>query len=117
SDMNRNLLNGEIIEEIDGIESLVFDDAPLVYVGNGLPVDISSYGSHEARSYQVTHKIFTTVGTGILGTDGNPVVELDSVVHISADGIIGNKLFSSWNQECSTDYVDGYPAEANEFDF
>ncbi len=54
------LLNAVLVIGTDGDEYLEYDDADLDYAGNSLTPDISSVGDHDARSFQVTHAIYTT---------------------------------------------------------
>lgn len=112
SQFQTNPLNARLEIASDGNETLVWDDAPLIYAGNGVEPDISGLGSHDLRSYQVTHAIFTTA-------DYNPLAELDgTMVHITQDLIIGTDgLYGSYNSDCETDYADGYPAIADYYDF
>jgi len=115
--IEENPLNAEIVPATGENEELVFDTVPLTYLGNGLINDISSYGTHDSRDYQVTHSIYSTADVGPTNGSGDQIVQLDGTVHTTADAIVQNKLFESWNDECNTDYVDGYPAEAGIFTF
>lgn len=113
-----NPLNAEIIIGTDGEEHLIFDDQVLTYKGNGLPQDISSFGTHIDRAYQVTHKIY------IKAQPGHPSVTLDSSVVETSDESIAfdssvpfDPLFKTYNRVCNKDYIDGYPATYGRFDY
>jgi hypothetical protein len=102
----------------DGEEHLIFDDQVLIYKGNGLPQDISSFGTHANRAYQVTHKIY------IEAQSGHPAIALDSsVVETSSESITFassvpfDPLFKTYNRTCNKDYIDGYPATYGRFDY
>lgn len=116
----QNILNTSIDTNSDGDEVLTFDLIPLVYIGNGLSPDISSLGSHDIKSFHVTHSIFSAAGEGILSDDGSPVVTFDTVVNTTSSSIgFGDsgdtKLFNSYNDDCDQDYIDGYPSEYGVF--
>lgn len=114
---SKNLLNARIVEDSDGIETIVYDDADLIYIGNGILPDISNFSIHEPRDFQVTHSIYTTAGEGALN-GSVPIITLDMTVHTTDEYIVTpNKIFDSWNQDCETDFIDGYPAEYGEFEF
>lgn len=115
SKSDENLLNAQIVIGTDGEEVLIYDEADLVYTGNGIQQDISSMGVHEARDYQVTHSIYTTAEEGAYN-GSSPIITLESVVHTTADSIVtADKIFESWNGDCNTDFIDGYPAEIGEY--
>lgn len=118
-DNNCEPLNARLIDDSLGDQILVFDDALLVYFGNGLQADVSSHGSHDNRSYVVTHKIY------LVSPPSHPaIIDLDSTVVLTQDESITfdssvpfGPIFRSFNETCNTDFRSGYPAEFNEFDF
>ena len=117
STLNKNLLNAQLVIGTDGIENLIYDTVPLTYIGNGLQPDIANLGAHDSRDYQVTHSVYTTAPEGALN-GSTPIITLDMTVHTTEDTVeTENKIFDSWNPDCEKDFIDGYPAEINEFEF
>lgn len=110
-------LNAQLITRSDGDEELVFDEADLVYEGNGLEPDISSLGTHDNRDFLVTHSVYLTA------EEGHPSVTLDDRVVLTQEDTITldssqpfGPIFRSYNEECNQDYISGYPAETGRFD-
>jgi phage tail P2-like protein len=95
----------------DGDEYLEFDEADIVYPGNGLDPDISSFGSHEVRNYVVTHKVYQTAEAGhaSLTLDDQVVLTEDESIEFDSSLPFG-PIFESYNANCNKDYISGYPA-------
>lgn len=100
-----------------GEDVLVYDDADLIYLGDGIEPDISSLGHHDSRSFLVTHKVF------MFTQPSHPAITLDPrIVETTEEAIEFNSsvpfgpLFKSYNAQCNRDFRSGYPAEYGEFD-
>jgi phage tail P2-like protein len=117
-DYSDNNLNAHLVTDTHGHQWLVYDNVSLIYVGNGQIPDISSFGSHDLRHYQVTHKIYVnhppgnpaiTLDDNVVGVTPNEAITFDSTVPY-------DPLFKSYNPECNSDYKAGYPALWGYFD-
>lgn len=115
--VEENLLNARLEEDSEGNEHIIFDGADLVYEGNGIEADISSFSEHDDRSFKTTHKIF------MVASPSHPAIELDEDVVLTSETSIEfdsdvefDPLFSSFNPECNQDFIDGYPAVCGRFD-
>ncbi len=109
-------LNAHLVTLTNGDQQLVFDTVDLIYHGNGIPADVSTYGTHDDRTYQVTHKVY------MVTPPGHPAVKLDDVIVETTDESIVfdssvpfDPLFKSYNRDCNQDYRSGYPAEYGRF--
>ena len=114
--LKENGLNAQLELQTDGDLLLVYDDADLTYLGNGIEAEISSLGSHEDRSFQVTHSIF------MFTSRNHPSLELDSTVEITKDESINlnesgatGPIYDSFNPDCGFDFRSGYPADTDRF--
>jgi phage tail P2-like protein len=97
-------------------QHLVYDDVPLVYYGNGIEADISSFGAHDDRPFLVTHKVYLT------GKPSHPAIKLSDMVtettqeEITLDSSVPfGPIFKSYNQACNQDFRGGYPSETGRF--
>jgi len=105
-------LNAHLVIGTDGDQYLVYDQKDYSVDGNGLIPDISSLGSHEDRSFLVTHKVY------MVAPDAHPAIEADdSVVLVDSPNSIEfdssvpfDPIFRSYNRSCNKDYLSGYPA-------
>lgn len=112
-----NRLNARLAINTDGDEYLIYDNAPLVYEGNGLEPDISSFGSHEGRPYVVTHKVYMTADPShpAITLDERIVLTQETEINLDSSVPFGG-IFKTYNPECQKDYISGYPAVYNEFE-
>jgi hypothetical protein len=112
-----NDLNAQLTINTDGDEDLVYDDADLVYFGNGALPDISNLGSHDDRDFVVTHKVY------LVTEPNHPAIQLDERIVVTQEESITidsstpfGKIFRSFNQDCNQDFRSGYPAQTGRFD-
>ena len=110
-------LNATIVIGTDDDEYIVYDNAPLVYKGNGFNPDISSFGEHEDRDFLVTHKIY------IVQDAGHPAISFDDTIVTTQEQSITldsnqpfGPIFRSYNKDCNQDFRSGYPAVTGRFD-
>jgi hypothetical protein len=103
----QNLLRARI-EVVHGEEFLVYDDAPLIYGGNGLTPDISSFGNQDAVPFNVTHTIFLYQESRAWATFESVVETGSSCIKRTDSGFIDG-LFKSATDH--GDFVGGYPAD------
>lgn len=110
-------LHAHLAKDTAGDEVLVYDDADLIYLGNGIDPDISSLGHHDPRSFLVTHKVFmfTQPGHPCLTLDPRIVETIDEDISFDSSLPFG-PLFKSYNAQCNKDFRSGYPAVYNEFE-
>jgi hypothetical protein len=118
-DRNRveeNGLNAELVEQTDGDLLLEYDDADLTYLGNGIEPEISSLGSHEDRTFKVTHSIymFSSKNPACLTLDSTVVITDDEEINLNESGSTG-PIYNSYNPDCGFDFRSGYPAECDRF--
>jgi hypothetical protein len=120
-DNEPDFLNCTKTVDVNGNETLVFDNQPFQITGNGLVPDIPSFGEHTLGTdalfseTDVVHKVY------MKDADANPAVTLDQVCDydssIATDDTIetDKPLFTSHN-ECGTgvllDFADGYACVA-----
>jgi len=109
-------LNAHLVTGTNGDQYLVFDSEPVVYLGNNLDPDISSYGTHDDRSFLVTHRVYMHT------TPGHPAITLDWRIQettqqeITFDSTLPfGPIFRSFNQRCNADYRSGYPSDTGRF--
>ena len=106
-------LNAHLVVGTDGDQYLVYDQKDYSVEGNGLIPDISSLGSHDDRSFQVTHKVY------MVAPAAHPAIESDDSVTLIEDPISiefdssvpFDPIFRSYNRICNKDYLNGYPSE------
>jgi hypothetical protein len=111
-----NDLNAQLVINLDGDQDLIYNDADLVYLGNGALPDISSLGSHDDRDFVVTHKVF------LVTEPNHPAIQLDDRIVVTQEESITfdsstpfGKIFRSYNQSCNQDFRSGYPAQTGRF--
>ena len=124
-------LNAHLVYTTEGITLIEFNQIPWKILGNGLDQDISSLGSHEDRSFLVTHAIWSTAGGRPwmdMRTEGSTDFTTLSTVCFGEDY---GPIFKSADPDCGcsnptasyqagthlqgADYIDGYPAEYGRF--
>ena len=112
-----NQLNAYITEYTDGVEVLVWDDADLVYVGNGLEPDIPSLEDHGDPSTDdgdvVTHKIYQYSRPSHESITFDQSVIESEHEFIDTSIIETGAIFRSVCEDTSQDYIGGYPAVYN----
>lgn len=99
-----------------GDQTLSYNDKPVIYKGNGLQPDISSLGTHEDRSFLVTHKVY------MHAAPNHPAIKLDDRIVLTQENSITfdssvpfGPIFKSANPSCSKDFITGYPAVTGRF--
>ena len=120
-------LDPKLVYSTNGLYVLSFNLIPYKIPGNGLDPDVSSLGSHEDRTFLVTHAIWSA-GAGRDAIDSRTEGSTDftdlATVCFGADY---GPIFSSADRDCScdnpsdsyqagtpsegADFIDGYPAE------
>ena len=107
-----NDLDVSLVVGSDGDEYLEFDEADIIYLGNGITPDISSLGSHLARNFLVTHKVYQTAEAGhaSLSLDDQTILTEEEFIEFDSS-VPYNPIFESYNPDCNKDYINGYPAE------
>jgi len=94
-----NPLNARIEEGTDGEEYIVWDDADLVYQGNGLVPDQTSLGD-PTTIYDITHAIYTTA-------EERPGITLDMTVYAEEEAVnVSEPIFESAS-DCGVIGTDG----------
>jgi hypothetical protein len=126
-------LDPQLILDTAGNLVLTFNEIPYKVYGNGLVPDISSMGEHDARSFLVTHKIFSTADEGHEAVSLDDTIEHTSLSTVCFADLYG-PIFGSANRECGcsnpsasfvagetgvsgADFIDGYPSEFDQFAF
>jgi phage tail P2-like protein len=111
-----NELNAYLTTDTNGDQVIVYDAKPLIYEGNGRDVDVSSLGTHEDRSFLVTHKVY------LKNKNQHPAISLDPRIVLTDDDSITfdsatefPPIFRSYNANCNKDYSSGYPAVTGRF--
>jgi hypothetical protein len=120
-------LHAKLETDTEGNEWLVFDKVQLVYYGNGLVPDISSFGEHVVETGagfgegDVTHQIYSSQE---LPSGTEDVIDFDTITFTDSTSICAeDPIFKSANRDClcgtgvAEDYIDGYPSVSGRYEY